>query len=77
MTIINKDTWERIGTPILTLLKRIALSVTGHKFKFKGEFTAGVSFYGKTLKAKTFVIEKTYSLFGTDLTQLFKFRDNT
>lgn len=65
VTIINKVTWERIGKTLLTLAK-IARGFTGQNSKFKGEFTSDISIYVKTVKAKIFVMERTYNFFRTD-----------
>ena len=47
-------------------MEKIAHGITGNKLKFVGECYSNVSFMGKTLKLKGFVMNRTQNLFGMD-----------
>ena len=51
----------------------MAWSVTREKIKFEGELITNVTFQGRTLKLKTFVLTNTENLFGTDWMEEFKY----
>ena len=71
LTIINKASWERIGSPMLTTSKKIARGVTGEKLKFLGECYVNVTFLEKKMKLKTFVMDRSQNLFGTGWMESF------
>lgn len=61
--IIHKETWERIGITILPPPLKKCSGASGQKLKSTGDFISDVSFYGKTVKAKAFMMERTYNVF--------------
>lgn len=75
LTIINLETWKRLGKPTMIKSSKIARSVTGEKIKFKGELIANTTFNGKTLKLKLFILKNTNNLFGTDWMTQFQLWD--
>ena len=56
VTLINKQTWKKIGWPTLLKMEKIAHGFTGNKQKFVGECYTNVTFMGNTLKFKGFVM---------------------
>ena len=57
---------EKIGSPPLKDIDKIAGSVTGRRLNFKDEFSYNVSFIEKTFTSKVYVLPGTTNLFGTD-----------
>ena len=62
ISIINEETWKKIGTPLLKKTDKVACRVSGKRLDFKDAFTYNISFVGKMLKSK---------IFGTDWIVLF------
>lgn len=58
LSIINYQTWKRPGKPTLIKTNRIAKGITGDTIKFIGELVTNVSFKGKTIKLKAYVMKK-------------------
>ena len=68
ITIIDQQVWRQIGSPKIRETKKIARGVMKHKVRFIGEFDARISFVGKTITSKIYVIPGENScLFGTNL----------
>ena len=72
LTIINLQTWKRLGKP--TMVKSSKIS-NREKIKFEGELIINTIFNGKTLKLKLFVLKNTNNLFGTDWMTQFQLWD--
>lgn len=71
ISIINVDTWKKIGKSVLRKTVKSARSMTGKKLHFIDEMWTNVTFRGKICKAKVFVIENATTLFGTNWLELF------
>ena len=71
ISIINEETWKRIGRPLLTKTNKVARGVSGKQLKFKGELLCDVSFLGKTLSSKVFVLQNSSNLFGNNWILMF------
>ena len=71
ISIINVETWKRIGCPTLEKSYKLARGVSGRRLNFHGEFNCNISFVGKTLKTKVYVLQNSANLFGTDWIVLF------
>ena len=69
--IINIETWIKVGRPLLKKTEKMARGISGRKLHFQGEFSCYISFVGKTLKSKVYVLENASNLFGTDWIVLF------
>ena len=52
-----------------------ARSVTGDKIKFEEELITKITFKGKTLKSKVYIMKNTNNLFGSDLIENFRLWD--
>ena len=52
LTIINLQTWKRLGRPTMLKRTKIARSVTGDKIHFEGEIIVNVTQNNKTKKKK-------------------------
>ena len=72
LTIINLQSWRKIGRPTMLKTTKIARSVTGDKIKFEGEIIVNVTLNNKTKKMKLFVLKNTNNLFGSDAIQEFE-----
>ena len=55
----------------MTHTEKFAKGVSGKKLQFKSEVICNVSFGGKTVKAKVFMLNDTSNLIGTDGRALF------
>ena len=66
VTLINEPTWKNIGWLTLVKTKKIAHDITGNKLKFVVECYANVTYRGKTLKLKGFVMNRTQKLFAIE-----------
>ena len=75
LSIINYNTYKRIGRPLMTRTNKIARSVTGEKIHFEGEAIVNVSLRKKTRKLKVFVLRNATNLFGTDWITEFELWD--
>lgn len=65
--VINADTCRKIGTSRLKETSKIVHCVSGEKkLYFKGKIMRDVTFRGKTLKVKVFILDNTINLFGID-----------
>lgn len=71
ISIINTATWIKIGRPLLKKTEKVARGISGRKLHFQGEFSCNISFVGKTLKSKVYVLQNASNLFGTDWIILF------
>lgn len=76
LSIINYNTWCKIGKPKMRQTNRVAHSVTGERIRFEGEVTTNVTLKGKTLTLKMFVLKKSNNLFRTDWIQQFELWDS-
>ena len=56
ISIINTETWIKIGRPLLKRTEKVAHGISGRKLHFQGEFSSNISFVGKTLKSKVYVL---------------------
>ena len=72
LTIINLYTWKKLGKPTLLRSNKMPISVTRKKLKFEGELITNVTFQGRTLKLKMFVLKNIENLFGTHWMEKFK-----
>lgn len=75
ISIINVQTWKKLGRPTMIKSHKTARSVSGEKITFEGELLTNISFQNKTEKAKIFVMRKSNNLFGTDLFEKFRLWD--
>ena len=75
LSIINYNTYKRIGRPLMTRTTKLARSVTGEKIHFEGEAIVNVSLRKKTKKLKVFVLRNATNLFGTDWITEFELWD--
>ena len=66
LTIINLHILKKLGKSTLLRSNKMARSMTKEKIKFEGELITNVTFQGRTLKLKMFVLKNTENLFGTD-----------
>ena len=64
VTLINEKTWKKIGRQTLLKTEKIAYGITGNKLEFVGQCYTNVTFMGKTLKSKGFIMNRTQYLFG-------------
>ena len=71
ISIINTETWIKIGRPLLKKTEKVARRISGKKLHFQGEFSCNVSFVCKTLKSKVYVLQNDSDLFGKDWIVLF------
>ena len=71
ISIINTETWIKIGRLLLKKTEKVAGGISGRKLHFQGEFSCNISFVGKTLKSKVYVLQNVSNLFGTDWIVLF------
>ena len=72
ISIIDEDTWKKIGRPKLRETSKMAKSVCGRKVEFKGELWCNISFNDQTYKTKVYVVPgKNTCLFGVDWIVLF------
>ena len=69
--IINEETWNKTGEPLLKKIDMVARGVSGKKLNFKGVFTCKISFIGKMLKSKVLVLQKVSNLFRMNWIVLF------
>ena len=76
LSIININTWKKIGRPTMLRTNKVARSVTGEKINFEGEVISKVTLKNKTLKLRMFVLKNTGNLFGTDWIQQFQLWDS-
>ena len=76
LTIINLQTWKRLGRPTMIKATKVARSVTGEKIHFEGEIIVNVTQNNKTKKMKIFVLKNTNNLFGSDAIQEFELWDS-
>ena len=75
LTLINLQTWKRLGKPTMIKSSKIARSVTGGGgIKFEEELIIN-TFNGKTLKLKLFVLKNSNNLLVTDRVTQFKLWD--
>ena len=75
ISIINVQTWKKLGRPTMIKSRKTARSVSGEKITFEGEILTNISFQNKTEKTKIFVMRKSSNLFGTDLIEKFRLWD--
>ena len=66
ISIINTVTWIKIVRPLLQKTEKVARGILGRKLHFQGEFSCNISFVGKTLKSKAYVLQNASNLFRTD-----------
>ena len=71
ISIVNEETWKKIGRPILNPTDKVARGISGKRLRFRGEFLCDVSFLGKTKKTEIYVLQNSSNLMGTDLIMLF------
>ena len=71
ISIINTETCIKIGRPWLKKTEKVSRGISGRKLHFQGEFSCNISFVGKTLKSKVYVLQNASNLFGTDWIVLF------
>ena len=69
LSMISENTWKKIDKLKLTHTKKDARGLSGNKFK--GEVICNVSFGGRTVKAKVYVLNNISYLFDTDWIALF------
>ena len=62
ISIINIQTWKKLGRPTMIKSQKTARSVSGEKLTFEGELLTNISFLNKTEKAKIFVRRKSNNL---------------
>ena len=62
ISIINTETWIKIGRPLLKKTEKVAHGISGRKLHFQGEFSCNISFVGKTLKSKVYVLQNASNL---------------
>ena len=66
ISIISTETWIKIGRPLLKKTEKVAHGISGRKLHFQDKFSCNISFVGKTLKSKVYVLQNASNLFGTD-----------
>ncbi|CAF1460993.1 unnamed protein product [Adineta ricciae] len=67
VTIINSDTWKRLGKPKLHQNSMKYSSFTGHSIRFRGESWVEISYNGKFFSLKTLVVfESQANILGRD-----------
>ena len=66
-----KKTWKKIGGTTLLKTKKIGHDIIKNKLKFVSECYTNVTFMGKTLKLKGFVMNRIQNQFGMDWIELF------
>ena len=71
MTLVNEYTWKKVGRLTLFKIEKIAHGIAGNRLKFVGEYYTNVTFMGKTLKLKGFVMYCTQNLFSMDWIESF------
>ena len=54
ISIVNTETWIKIGRPLLKKTEKVARWILGRKVHFQGEFSCNISFVGKTLKSSVY-----------------------
>ena len=69
--IIDTEPWIEIGRPLLKKAEKVSRGISGRKLHFQGEFSCNISFVGKALKSKVYVLQNASNLFGTHWIVLF------
>lgn len=76
ITIISRDTWEKIHKPSITNSSQIAKDASSNCIKFLGEFECSISFQHSTHNGKCFVsANSNINLMGIDFIEKFNFWD--
>ncbi|KAK4470004.1 hypothetical protein MN116_000030 [Schistosoma mekongi] len=66
ITIISRETWIKIGKPVLCSTEQLAVSATGNRLQIVGKIVCSVTFNDITMNGVCYVVNSNLNLLGLD-----------